>query len=180
MNDAGVAPPGTIPMKQPTTALRSDVFQYFGNSFQVSITTFMSSLALAPLNSRPSWMVSRISSMPKRPITAIRKSNPLSSSVKPNVMRSCPVTVSRPTAARANPIIIDMMVLKGEPFDMPTKAQNVSRYTEKYSGGPNLSANLAITGDRKVIRSTPTSSPTNYEVNTAVHALPALPVSRSG
>ena len=75
-------------MKHPTAALRNDVFQYFGSSFQVSSTTFMLSFALAPWNARPSSMVSRISPMPKRPITAMRKSKPLSSSVKPNVMRN--------------------------------------------------------------------------------------------
>jgi hypothetical protein len=127
MNDAGVAPPGTMPMRQPTPELRSDVFQYFGSSFQVSITTRMFRRALAPLNSSPSSIVSRISPMPKRPITAMRKSKPFSSSMCPKVRRSWPVTVSRPTAASANPIIIAATVLKGVPLAMPTKAQNVSR-----------------------------------------------------
>ncbi len=76
MNEAGVAPPGTMPMKTPTIEERIDVSQYFGSSFQVSSTTFMFSLALAPLNARPSSSVSRISPMPNKPITAIRKSNP--------------------------------------------------------------------------------------------------------
>ena len=38
-------------------------------------------------------MVSRISPMPNRPMTAIRKSKPVSSSVKPKVRRSWPVTL---------------------------------------------------------------------------------------
>ena len=41
MNEAGVAPPGTMPMKQPTAELRSDVSQYRGSSRQVSITAFV-------------------------------------------------------------------------------------------------------------------------------------------
>src|SRR5258706_10926796 len=175
MNEAGVAPPGTMPIMQPTAELRRDVFQYFGSSFQVSITTRMLSLACAPLNSSPSSMVSRISPMPNRPITAIRKSNPFSRSVKPNVMRSAPVTVSVPTAASAKPSIIEAMVLKGEPLLMPTKAQNVSRYTEKNSGGPKRSANLATIGDRNVMSSTATSAPTNDDGNAAVSGAPARP-----
>ena len=122
-----MAPPGTMPMRQPTMELRSDVFQYLGSSFQVSITTRMLSRALAPLNTRPSSIVRRISPMPNRPITAIRKSKPFSSSMCPNVRRSCPVTVSRPTAASAKPIIIAAIVLNGAPLDIPTKAQKVSR-----------------------------------------------------
>jgi hypothetical protein len=40
-------------------------------------------VAALPLNWSPSSMVRRISPMPNRPITAIRKSKPASSSVKP-------------------------------------------------------------------------------------------------
>ena len=63
---------------------------------------------------------------------------------------------------------------------MPTNAQNVSRYTEKNSGGPNCSANFATIGDRKVIIITATSAPTNDEVNAAVSASPARPFCASG
>ena len=31
MNEAGVAPPGVIPIQQPTIALRSEVIQNFGS-----------------------------------------------------------------------------------------------------------------------------------------------------
>ena len=127
MNEAGVAPPGTIPIMQPTAAERMEVFQYFGSSFQVSRTTRRLSFALAPRNSSPSSMVSRISPMPKSPITAMRKSNPLRSAGISKVRRNCPVTVSMPTAASAKPVIIAAIVLKGVPLDMPTKAENVSR-----------------------------------------------------
>src|SRR5687768_12528545 len=175
MNDAGVAPPGTIPMKQPTADERSEVNQYFGSSRQVSSTTFMLSFADAPLNARPSSRVSRISPMPNRPITAMRKSNPVSRCVVPKVSRSVPVTGSVPTAASANPSIIEASVLKGGSFDIPTKAQNVSRYTAKNSGGPNSSANFATTGERNVITMTATSAPTNEDVNAAVSASPARP-----
>src|SRR5258706_433070 len=82
---------------------------------------------------------------------------------------------SMPVAASAKPSIIDEIVLKGDPLLMPTKAQNVSRYTEKNSGGPKRSANLATMGDRNVISSTATSAPTNDDVNAAVSAAPARP-----
>src|SRR5262245_56664305 len=168
MNEAGVAPPDTMPIMQPTPELRSDVFQYFGSSFHVSSTTRMSSFAFAPFNSSPSSMVRRSSPMPKRPITAMRKSKPFSSSVNPNVRRSCPVTVSMPTAASAKPPIIAASVLKGEPLAMPTNAQNVSRYTEKNSGGPNFNANFATMGDRNVISSTARNATTEDGVNDRV------------
>ena len=72
-------------------------------------------------------MVSRISPTPNRPITAIRKSKPRSSSTVPKVMRSCPVTLSMPTAASAKPSIIEASTLKGDSLPMPTKLQNVRK-----------------------------------------------------
>ncbi len=65
--------------------------------------------------------------MPNRPITAMRKSNPLSSSVKPKVSRSWPVMLSSPTAASAKPIIIDATVLNGGSLLMPTKLQKARK-----------------------------------------------------
>ena len=59
----------------------------------------------------------------------------------PKVMRSCPVTLSMPTAASAKPSIIEAITLKGDSLPMPTKLQNVSSWTAKNSAGPNLSAN---------------------------------------
>jgi hypothetical protein len=108
-------------------------------------------------------------------MTAIRKSKPCNSSVWPNVMRSWPVTVSRPTAASAKPIIIAAIVLAGGSRLMPMKLQKVRNCTEKYSGGPNLSAKRATSGARNVITSTATNAPTNDEVNAAVIASPARP-----
>ena len=103
--------------------------------------------------------------MPNRPITATRKSKPLSNSLKPKVMRNWPVTVSSPTAARAKPIIIEAIVLNGDSLPMPTKLQKVSSCTEKNSAGPNCSAKLAMIGARKVMTMTAISAPTNEEVN---------------
>ena len=65
--------------------------------------------------------------MPKRPITATRKWNPDSSAFVPKVSRSCPVTMSMPTAAIAKPSIIDATILNGLPLPVPTKLQNVRR-----------------------------------------------------
>ena len=120
-------------------------------------------------------MEERISPMPNRPITAIRKSKPTSSSVWPKVMRSVPVILSRPTEPSAKPRHMEASTLKGEPLPMPTKLANVRKNTEKNSAGPNCRANLATSGARKVIRITATSAPTNEEVKAAVSASSACP-----
>ena len=88
MNDAGVAPPGVMPIQMPTSELRTEVPQYLGSSFQVSHTTLGLILADFPENFSPSSIDSRISPMPNRPITAIRKSKPRISSVWPKVRRN--------------------------------------------------------------------------------------------
>ena len=175
MNDAAVAPPGVMPIQQPTTELRISVSQYLGSLFQVCQTTFALILACLPSNASPSSIVTRISPRPNRPITTTRKSTPRSSSDRPKVMRSSPLTVSMPMAARPKPIIMEMMVLDGALVSAPTKLQKVSRKTAKNSGGPNLSANFDTSGARKVISSTPTKAPMNDPVNDAVSASPAFP-----
>ncbi len=131
MNDAGVAPPGVIPIQQPIRQLRSEMSQYAGSFFHVSKTTLGLIFADLPENDRPSSIDSRISPMPKRPITAIRKSKPRIISVDPNVSRRRPVMLSIPTAASAKPSIIAASVFHAEPLPMPMKLQNVSRKTEK-------------------------------------------------
>ncbi len=83
MNDAGVAPPGVMPIQQPTAVERRKVRQCFAISPQVCSTTRKLMRALLPLKARPSSIVSRISPMPNRPITAIKKSKPFSSTGKP-------------------------------------------------------------------------------------------------
>ena len=113
--------------------------------------------------------------MPNRPMTAIRKSKPLSSSVKPNVSRNCPVMESRPTAASAKPTIIAAMVLKGGSLLKPTKLQKARKYTANFSAGPNCSAKLATSGATSVIMMTANRAPTKEEVKAAVRASPALP-----
>jgi hypothetical protein len=83
MNDAGVASPGVMPIQQPSAVERRKVFQCLAISRHVCSTTRKLMRALWPLKARPSSIVSRISPMPNRPITAIRKSKPFSSSGKP-------------------------------------------------------------------------------------------------
>ena len=58
---------------------------------------------------------------------------------------------------------------------MPTKLAKVRKNTEKNSAGPNCSANLAMSGARKVMRITATSAPTKEEVKAAVSASSARP-----
>ena len=113
--------------------------------------------------------------MPKRPMTAIRKSKPTRSCSWPKVILSVPVILSRPTEPSAKPRHMDASTLKGDPLPMPTKLANVRKKTEKNSAGPNCSANLAISGARKVIRITANSAPTKEEVKAAVSASSALP-----
>ena len=132
-------------------------------------------MAVLPENLRPLSIDDRISPMPNRPMTAIRKSKPTSSCSWPKVMRSVPVILSRPTEPSAKPRHMEASTLKGEPLPMPTKLANVRKKTEKNSAGPNCRANLAISGARKVIRITATSAPTNEEVKAAVSASSALP-----
>ena len=72
-------------------------------------------------------MVSRISLMPNRPITATRKLTPRSSGSKPKVMRSWPETVSMPIAASSRPSAIEMMVLCFASRPSPTNEQKVRR-----------------------------------------------------
>ena len=86
MNEAGVAPPGVMPIQQPTSEPRIAVAQYRGSFFQVCQRRSALIFADLPLKARPSSMVSRISPTPNRPITAIRKSKPRSSSIVPKVM----------------------------------------------------------------------------------------------
>ena len=90
-------------------------------------------------------------------------------------MRKVPVTLSMPTAARAKPSIIDSSVLMGGSLLMPTKLQKVSNCTAKNSGGPNLSANLATSGARKVTIKMANKAPTKDEVKAVVKACAARP-----
>src|SRR5580704_12196202 len=165
MNEAAMAPPGVMPSQQPMNDERSSVTQYFGRSFQTLSTTRRLILAAWPRSASRSSIVSRISLIPNRPITAPRKLMPRNRSLEPKVMRNWPETVSMPTPASSRPSDIEMTVLCLDSRPSPTKEQKVSRYTAKNSGGPNFSANEEISGARNVINSTATSEPMNEEVN---------------
>src|SRR6478672_6674133 len=175
MKDAAIAPPGVMPSQQPMKEDRSSVTQYFGRSFHTLSTIRSEMLAACPLSASRSSIVSRISLMPNRPITATRKLTPRNSSAEPKVMRNWPDTVSMPMPASNSPSDIEMTVLCLASRPSPTKEQKVSRYTEKNSGGPNFSANDEIIGARNVISSTATSEPMNDEVKAAVNASAARP-----
>ena len=116
-----------MPIQQPIAVLRMNVIQNRGSFFQVSSTTLGLIFAAVPRKASPSSIDSRISPMPKSPMTAIRKSKPFIRLVRPKVRRSCPVTVSMPIAESAKPIIIEAMIFAAEPLPIPTKLQNVSR-----------------------------------------------------
>src|SRR5207248_4934721 len=175
MNEAAMAPPGVMPSQQPMNEERNSVTQYFGRSFQTDSTTRRLMPAAWPRNASRSSIVSRISLMPNRPITATRKLMPRNSSEEPKVMRNWPDTVSIPMPASSRPSDIEITVLCLASRPSPTKEQNVRRYTAKNSGGPNFSANEDIIGARNVISNTATSEPMNDEVKAAVNASAALP-----
>ena len=113
--------------------------------------------------------------MPNRPITATRNLKPLSRNSWSKVMRSWPVTLSRPTEASAKPRHMEASVLNGEPRPMPMKLAKVRNCTAKNSAGPNCSANLATSGARNVMTTTATMAPTKEDVKAAVSAASALP-----
>src|SRR5436189_5540060 len=164
MNEAAIAPPGVMPSQQPMNDERNSVTQYFGRSLQTDSTTRRLMPAACPRSARRSSIVSRISLMPNRPITATRKLMPRNRSVEPKVMRSWPDTVSMPTPASNKPSDIEITVLCLASRPRPTKEQNFNRYTAKNSGGPNFSAKDEIFGARNVISSTATSEPMKDEV----------------
>ncbi len=103
------------------------VTQYCGNFFQVCQTTKGFILALRPSKCSPFSMVTRISPMPNRPMTAIRKWNPVSSVSVPKVSRTPPVISSVPTQAKAKPSIMLEITLNGDCRPMPMKLQKVKR-----------------------------------------------------
>src|SRR4030095_9522513 len=180
MKDAAMAPPGVMPSQQPMNEERSSVTQYRGRSFHTDSTTRKEMPAAWPRNARRSSMVSKISLIPNRPITATRKLTPRNSSAEPNVMRNWPDTVSMPMPASNRPSDIEITVLCLASRPSPTKEQKVSRYTAKNSGGPNFSANEEIIGARNVISTTATSEPIKDEVKAAVRASAALPCGAIG
>src|SRR5438270_2004869 len=180
MNEAAIAPPGVIPSQQPMNEERNRVTQYFGRSFQTESTTRRLMPAACPRNASRSSMVSRISLIPNSPITATRKLMPRNNSLDPNVIRNCPDMVSMPTPASSNPSVMEISVLCFSSRPSPTNEQNVSRYTAKNSGGPNLSAKDEISGARNVISSTATNEPMKDEVNAAVSASAARPCCAMG
>src|SRR6476620_7348921 len=175
MNDAAIAPPGVMPSQQPMKEERNSVTQYFGRSFQTDSTTRSEMPAACPRSASRSSMVSRISLMPNRPMTATRKLTPRSNSAEPKVMRRLPETVSMPMPASSKPSDLEITVLCLASRPSPTKEQKVSRYTAKNSGGPNFSAKEEIIGARKVMSSTATSEPMKDEVKAAVSASAARP-----
>ncbi len=127
MKEAAIAPPGVMPSQQPMKEERSSVTQYLGRSFQTLSTTRRLILAAWPRSASRSSIVSRISLIPNRPITATRKLMPRNRSSEPKVMRNWPDTVSMPTPASNNPSDIEMMVLCLNSRPRPTNEQKVRR-----------------------------------------------------
>ena len=123
-----------------------------------------------PLKLSPSSTLRRISPIPNSPMTATMKSKPFMRSTKPNVIRSWPVTMSSPTAARMNPSTIETRDFSGSPPPRPMKLEKVRSWIAKNSGGPKRRAISAKSGAKNVIRTIEKSAPMNEEVKAAVSA----------
>ncbi len=175
MKDAGVAPPGLKPIQKPMNALRMKVRVVPGQDLPRLPDHLRVDPRRAPRKASPSSMVSRISPIPNSPMTAMMKSKPFISSVKPKVRRSAPVTMSSPTEARMKPRRMATSDLSGLPPPRPMKDEKVRSWMAKNSGGPNLSAISARIGAKSVISTTENSAPTKDEVKAAVSAWPPSP-----
>ena len=70
---------------------------------------------------------------------------------------------------------MDTTVLSGDFPPSPTKALKVSIMTAKTSAGPNLKANSARMGEKKVSTIQPKRAPTPWERKESTSALPGLP-----
>ena len=128
MNDAGVAPPGVMPIQQPISAAaqRRQPVAAAASSRSAS-TTFGLILARHALERQALFHRQQDLADAEQADHRDQEVEAAQQLGKPKVMRSWPVTVSMPTAASAKPSIIEAMVLNGEPLPMPTKLQKVSR-----------------------------------------------------
>ena len=77
----------------------------------------------------------------------------------PKVIRSFPLTISIPTAARMNPRKMATRDFKADFPPNRVMALNVRTMTAAVSGGPNFRANSAMIGAKKVSRMTPNNRP---------------------
>ena len=127
MNEAGVAPPGVMPIQQPISVLRIDVIQYLGSFFQVSMTMRVLMRAAAALELQALFHRQQDLADAEQADHRDQEVEAAHQLGCPNVSRNWPVTVSMPTAASAKPSIIDARIFIGEPLPMPTKLQKVSK-----------------------------------------------------
>src|SRR5919204_483990 len=99
--------------------------------------TFARKAALAMMFSSPAR---RSSPTPNMPTTTTRNFTPASRSYEPNVIRGMPVMMSTPMVVRMSPNNTDTLLLMRLPPPNPASAAYATIITEKYSGGPQVSA----------------------------------------
>ena len=93
-------------------------------------------------------MFSRTSEIPKSPMTTGTIPMPSLSSVTPKVNRRRPLIVSVPTMPSTKPSVAIIKALRIGPLREIDHDRDPKTISEKYSGGPNLSANRASGGAR--------------------------------
>ena len=178
MNEAGVAPPGLKPIQKPMKALAHEgapVARQDLPRLPAPPRGLMRALT-SPGSDSPSSTESRISPIPKSPMTATMKSKPFISSVMPNVSRSWPGHDVEPDGGedeadqdrdeRLERVAAAQADERGE-------GQELDR--EELRAGRTCSATSASSGAKSVISTTEKSAPTNEEVKAAVSAWPPCP-----
>src|SRR5664279_5124871 len=112
------------------------------------------------------------SAMPNRPSAMATISTPSNRFGMPKVKRGVPVSMSEPTMPSSSPQIVMATPLSGEPRASVEPAKRPSSISEQISAGPNLSATVTSTGDRKIISVMPQEAPTNDDITVMPSAAP--------
>ena len=116
-----------------------------------------------------------ISAKPKSPIATTTKPMPSESSGTPNVKRCSPELTSVPMMPSSRPSTIIAIAFSSDPLASTTAASRPSTISEKYSAGPNLSANSASGGANAATTSVATDPAMNEPIAATDSALPAFP-----
>ncbi len=117
-----------------------------------------------------------ISAKPNRPIATLTTPRPSVSSGMPNAKRAAPELTSVPTMPSSRPSTIIAIAFSSEPCASTTAPIRPSTISEKYSAGPNFSAN-SDSGIATVATNTVATVPAKKEASAAVaSAAPAWPL----
>ena len=118
--------------------------------------------------------------MPNSPSASATISMPSNRLGMPKVKRGVPVSMSLPTMPISSPHTVMATPLSGDPRASVEPASKPSSISEQISAGPNFSATVTSTGERKIISVMPHDAPTNEEITVMPSAAPPLPFLVSG